>query len=600
MSNRPLATYGLLGDTRTAALVDDGGSVDWLCLPHFDGEAVFARLVAGDDGGHFKLGPAVDTAPTARRYRPGTNVIETEWTIDGARLRLTEGMVSEVVGRLLPTMCLVRRLEAEGAPVRATVAFDPRFGAERTRPRMRRSSGALVCSDGRVALSLTGDAPPEGELVVEPGRPVTFVLGAAHRGPLTHVPPPDGWQALVADEEHWRRWSALLDNDGPFAAAVERSLITLRLLTYAPSGAPVAAPTTSLPEDLGGVRNWDYRYAWPRDACIGIGAFLGVGNDVEARAFLYWLLHAGRVERPRLPPVLTVHGRPVPPEHELPWPGYAGSRPVRVGNGARGQHQLDSYGWVLDAMWNLTQSGHPLYRETWRIGQALADFVAAHWREPDAGIWEERDEPEHHVHSKLMGWLALDRATRIATTHRTASRRVRRWIAERDAVSDDVLRHGFDPARDTFVRAYGRPDVDAALLILPVLEFDADAVGTIEAVRRELGAGGPFVYRYRPGDDGVEGGEGAFLPCSFWLVQALAATGEVDEAVELLEQLLDVAGPLGLFAEEADPGTGALLGNYPQALTHAALVQAALAVRAATTGPATTPAPARMPRERRA
>ena len=429
------------------------------------------------------------------------------------------------------------------------------------------------------------------------------MLTAAHRGPLTLVPPAAGWDALMADEAGWRRWSAGIDSGGLFAGPVERSLITLRLLTYSPSGAPVAAATTSLPEELGGDRNWDYRYAWPRDASIGIGAFLGAGLDEQARAFLYWLLHASRLERPRLPALLTLHGRRVPPEREVgEWAGYRGSRPVRFGNGARDQHQLDNYGWVLDAMWLLVRAGHGLYGETWRIAMGLADHVAAHWRRPDAGLWEVRGEPAHYVHSKLMAWLALDRALRIAGSHRTPVRRRSRWTAERAAIAADVITNGVDPARGVFVRAYGRRDLDAALLVLPLLGLEPprspSVVGTIEAVQRELSAGGPLLYRYPPGADGLAGGEGAFLPCSFWLAQALAATGAVDEAVGLVEQLQGLAGPLGLYAEEADPASGDLLGNYPQALTHAALVQSVLAIRDATTGRAAGRARSRTPRGR--
>lgn len=349
----------------------------------------------------------------------------------------------------------------------------------------------------------------------------------------------------------------------------------------------MAAPTTSLPEWPGGGRNWDYRYAWPRDASIGIGAFLGVGLEEQARAFLYWLLHATRLQRPRLPSLLTLHGRGVPAERELPWAGYADSTPVRFGNGARDQHQLDNYGWVLDAMWLLVRAGHHLYGETWRAGRALADYIAEHWREPDAGIWEVRGDPAHYVHSKLMGWLGLDRALRIADSHKTSTRRRARWEAARAELGDDVLGNGFDADRRTFVRVYGRSDVDAALLVLPLIGLESSdsprVRGTIDAIRRDLSAGGPLLYRYRRGDDGLDDEEGAFLPCSFWLVQALAHTGAVDEALELFGELLDLAGPLGLFAEEADPATGALLGNYPQAFTHATLVQAALALRDATT-----------------
>jgi GH15 family glucan-1,4-alpha-glucosidase len=607
MSRSPLADLGLLGDTRTAALVDGHGRIAWMCLPHFDGDPVFASLVAGAGGGEFCFGPAHAADVTERRYRPGSTVLETTWRIGAAQLTLTEGMVTEVAGRLFPTMCLVRRLDARGAGVECSIRYDPRFGDHRRAPAIRATNSVLVCSGDGVALSLTVDADVDVQpgrdvgFRVEPGRPVTVALTAAHRGPLTHIAPAEAWSALAEDAARWRRWSSRIDFDGAFAEAVERSLITLRLLTYSPSGAPVAAPTTSLPEQLGGSRNWDYRYAWPRDASIGIGAFLGVGLDDPARAFLYWLLHASRLDRPRLPALLTIHGRRVPPERELPWPGYGDSRPVRFGNGAAGQHQLDNYGWVIDAMWLLVRAGHRLYGETWRAGAAMADHVAERWREPDAGLWEVRGEPAHYVHSKLMAWLALDRALRVADTHRTTAPRKSRWAAARADIAADVRANGIDHDRGTFVRAYGRRDLDAALLILPLLGLEPTesplVAGTIDAVRRDLAAGGALLYRYTPGEDGLAGDEGAFLPCSFWLVQALAATGAVDEAGELMADLVQLGGPLGLFAEEARPGTGELLGNFPQAFTHATLVQAALALRDATTDRATPRARHRMRRE---
>jgi GH15 family glucan-1,4-alpha-glucosidase len=607
-ANPAIGDLALLGDTRTAALADGQGRIVWLCLPHFDGEPVFGALIAGPGGGQFRLGPIDRAEVIDRRYRPGSTVLETTWRIGSAEMLLTEGMISDVTASLLPTFCLVRRLEIRGDTTNCALCFDPRFGIERREPHVRSTRTALVCEDQGTALSLTVDrdvALRPGRMqriVLEPDRPLTVVLNAAYRGPLSHVSPEAAWRALAEDDARWRRWSSGIKFDGPYANAVERSLITLRLLTYSPSGAPVAAPTTSLPELLGGGRNWDYRYAWPRDASIGIGAFLGAGLAEQARAFLYWLLHASRLDRPRLPVLLTLHGRPAPSDREIPqWPGYADSRPVRFGNSAREQHQLDGYGWVLDAMWLMVRAGYRLYGETWRAAQALADLVADRWREPDAGLWEVRGEPAHYVHSKLMAWLALDRTLGIANSHKVSAKRRVRWTRERDALRADILANGVDADRGIFVRAYGRTDLDAALLVLPLIGLEPPdsprTIATIAAIRRELAAGGPLLYRYPPGEDGLAGREGAFLPCSFWLVQALAATGAADDATALLENLINLGGPLGLYSEEVDPTTGGLLGNYPQALTHATLIQAALAIREATTDQAATPAQPRTPRE---
>jgi len=587
-----IADYGLVGDTRTAALVSSDGSVDWLCVPRFDGEPVFGSLVGGPAAGAFRLRPVQGGRAVQRRYRTDTATLETTWSSGDALLTLPAAMVAEVAGRTLPSTLLVRRLTVEGAPVEAVVDFDPRLGEQHRRPRVSRRSHGLVCEWGSLAISLDSDAdvPIEvGEptsVTVTPDRPVTLVMAMAYREPLIFVDPSVAWDLVAEDESRWRAWCAEIDGDLPFRDSVVRSLLTLRLLTYSPSGAPVAAPTTSLPEDPGGTRNWDYRYAWPRDASIGVAAFLAAGKPLEAHLFLGWLLHASRLQRPRLPVLFTLDGRHAPRERTLAgWPGYAGSVPVRVGNGAAEQHQLDGYGWVVDAAWVLVKAGHRLSSETWRVMRGFADLVARRWREPDAGIWEVRDTPAHHVHSKLMGWLALDRALRIAETHRARPAQRRRWLDARDAIAADVRAHGFDPVHNRYTRSYGSTDVDAAVLVLPLLGIE-DArshrvIGTVDAIRKELSAGGPLVYRYPPGRDGLPGGEGAFLPCSFWLVQALALTGRRDEAVDLFTELLRHVNPLGLLPEEMEPVTGAYLGNYPQALTHAALVQAALALRTA-------------------
>jgi hypothetical protein len=386
---RRIEDYGLLGDTRTAALVASDGAIDWLCVPRFDGQPVFARLVGGPAAGRFRMGPAGAATVIARRYRPDTATLETTWDTPGGRLTLTEGMIADVRGRLLPSSLLVRRLTAVGGLVDTVIEFDPRLGEHHRSPRIEHRGDVVVCSWSTIALALRSCPATPTEpgrptrLTITPGRTLTVACSVADREPLIYVDPDAAWAALAADEHAWQTWCADIDGDLPHRDAVARSLLTLRLLTYSPSGAPVAAPTTSLPEDPGGIRNWDYRYAWPRDASIGIGAFLGVGKLDEARHFVAWLLHASRLDRPRLPVLLTLHGRHPTAERELDgWPGYARSRPVRVGNGAADQHQLDGYGWVLDAAWLLTNAGHRLYSETWRAMRGFADEVAKRWRQP--------------------------------------------------------------------------------------------------------------------------------------------------------------------------------------------------------------------------
>ncbi|NUS36480.1 MAG: glycoside hydrolase family 15 protein [Pseudarthrobacter sp.] len=561
-----------------------------MCAPTFDGEPVFGALLGGAAAGHFLAGPVGPAELLRRRYRGNTATVETTWSSRGGRLTLTEAMVAEVSGALLPATLLVRRLAAHQAPVAAVVRCTPRLGETHREPRVSRRGRDIAYEWGPLALSLgssEGCPLPHGDeqlLMVHPGHPVTLVLAIAYGEPLIHVDPEAAWELVRADERRWEAWAAEVDSSIPFREEVLRSLLTLRMLTFSPSGAPVAAPTTSLPEDPGGMRNWDYRFAWPRDASIGVAAFLHAGKANEALNFLGWLLHASRLQRPRLPALLTLSGLPVPRERELrAWPGYSGSVPVRTGNGAAGQHQLDGYGWVLDAAWVLVQGGHRLYSETWRAMRGFADLVAANWPVPDAGIWEIRDDAAHHVHSKLMAWLALDRALRIGSSHHMGRRQRRRWESALARLGTEIRAKGIDPARGTYTRTYGSADLDAALLVLPLIGLEDPAAEvvrrTVDAVRDELGAGGPLLYRYPPGQDGLQGGEGAFLPCSFWLVQALAVTGRGTEARETFCSLLALASPLGLFSEELDPASGAFLGNYPQALTHAALVQAALALR---------------------
>jgi GH15 family glucan-1,4-alpha-glucosidase len=590
----PIGDYGLIGDTRSAGLVAPDGSVDWWCAPRFDDPPIFGRLVGGDEAGWFSIGPSEAADVVGRAYRPGTVTLTTTWAVEGGELELADCLVAEVDGRFLPATVLVRQLTARGRAVRAHSHLAPRFGYDRQPPRrIRRRAGALVCEGRDLAIAVTSNGPTvemdhSVDFEVRPSEPVTITITAARRSMLIVVPPVVAVAEVARDEAGWRAWAAGIEAP-THRDAVVRSLMTLQLLTYSPSGAPVAAPTTSLPERVGGCRNWDYRYAWPRDASIGIAAFLAAGKPQEARTFLAWLLHASRLARPRLPVLFTLDGRPGPAERQLDgWPGYAGSRPVRVGNAAARQHQLDGYGWVVDAAWLLTDAGHRLYGETWRAVAAFADQVAATWTQPDAGIWEKRGDPAHHVHSKLMAWLALDRATQIAVARGDRRRhRQQRWINARDALAHDIRSRGFHPAQYAYTAAYGSTDLDAAVLVLPLLDIEPPrsprVIHTVDAIRRELSAGGPLLYRYPPGTDGLGGGEGAFLPCSFWLVQALGRIGRPDEAAALLDELLPLGGPLGLYGEEMDPVTGEHLGNYPQALTHAALVQAALSLTSAAT-----------------
>ena len=589
---------GLVGDTRTAALLGPGGTVEWLCLPRFDSEPVFGGLVGGPAAGAFTIAPShAGWILAGRRYRRCSAILETVWSVPSAEVVLTEGMLPESRSRLLPPTIFVRRVEVRGGPVEVTITYRPRMQVAGHKRRVSRRRDMLVINWGRLAVGLTstiGVVVPDVPLtvVVQPGEPLVFVLAAADAEPLVQVGPAFASELLEEADRWWQAWSSEIEETSGFHGAVVRSAITLRLLTYAPSGAPVAAPTTSLPEELGGGRNWDYRFAWARDASIGMSAFLGLGRTSEARAFLYWLLHAGRLSRPNLPCMFTLDGIDAPDEKVLEgWPGFGDSTPVRVGNSAAQQHQLDAYGWVIDAVWNYSQAGGEVFGELWRMVAGLADTVATLWQEPDSGIWEVRGAQRHYVHSKLMAWMALDRALRMASLHRTRSRRVDRWHVERDRLAVELRAKGVDHERNRYRRAYGAEDLDAALLLLPVTGFaepdNPIVTKTIAAIAEEVSADGPLLYRYQPGADGLDGGEGAFLVCSFWWAQALATTGRIDEASELLTDLVAIATPLGLFGEEVDPSTGAHLGNFPLAFSHATFLQAVASLAQPTRPPRT-------------
>lgn len=575
-----IGDYGLIGDTRTAALLSSRGSLDWLCFPRFDSPPLFGRLVGGAGGGTFAV-ELDEVREVRRRYREGSAVQETEFETATGGATSTDGMVADTGGRLLPQALLVRRLSCRAGSLRGHVVFDPRRDWNAVPERAERRNGVLHCTWGPVVATL--GSVPALELV--PGRAEAFelaagdelvlALGLDHRGPAVLVDPVAAVRELERTDAWWRRWSGGLRLPASGEEAVRRSLITLRLLTYAPSGAPIAAPTTSLPEIPGGSKNWDYRYAWIRDASMGVSAFLSAGSTAEPKAFLWWMLHASRRSRPDLRVVYDLLGGERIVEREVPeLAGYEGARPVRVGNAAAEQFQIDAYAWMIDAGWAFLRSTGDLFGETWRALRGHADLLAERWSDADHGIWEMRGEPRHYVHSKLMAWVGLDRAIRIAVRLGAGKRRLARWAEARRRVQEDVRERGYDASLGSYVQTYGDGRLDASLLSMPVTGIEpVDSLrmrSTVAAVRDRLGAGGPLIYRFDPD------GEGAFLPCSFWLSRALAAVGSVDEAHEVFEEACALATDLGLFAEMMDPGTRSHTGNFPQAFTHAALVEAAV------------------------
>jgi GH15 family glucan-1,4-alpha-glucosidase len=577
----PLEGYALVGDMHAAALVGADGSIDWCCLPRFDSDACFAALLGGPEHGRWSLAPRSPPRRTARRYREGTLVVETELEIDGGLLRLTDFMPPR---RREPI--LVRIAEAVRGRVELEMDLAPRFGYGLHAPWVRAAEGGASLVSGPDALTLTATAPlalerdrVRAHLALDRGSRASFVL-AWH--PSHERPPPatDPARALEETERFWREWSDRCAFEGPHHDAVVRSLLTLKALTYAPTGGIVAAPTTSVPERLGGVRNWDYRYCWVRDATFTLYSLVVAGYVEEAGAWRDWLLRAAAGTPSQLQTMYGVAGQRRLTEIELPWlPGYEGSRPVRIGNAAAEQLQLDVVGELIDCFHQARRAGLPPSAEGWELQRALVDHLESTWTQPDDGIWEIRSGPSHFTHSKVMAWVAMDRAIAVAEQP-GRSGPVERWKRVRAEIHEEVCRRAYDPERNTFVRSYGSRELDASLLMIPLVGFlppgDRRVRGTVEAVRRDLCDGG-LVLRYRPeaAPDGLPPGEGAFLPCSFWLVDCLGLLGRRDEARALFERLLALRNDVGLLSEEYDVGARRLVGNFPQAFSHVALVNAA-------------------------
>ncbi|MEW2139297.1 glycoside hydrolase family 15 protein [Streptomyces sp. NPDC005409] len=586
---QPIEDYALIGDLMTSALVGRDGSIDWLCLPHFDSAACFAKLLGDEENGHWRIAPA-GAAPseqcTRRAYVDGSLILESYWETETGTVKVTDFMPQRDTAP--DVMRIVEGLDGE-VTVRSTLRL--RFDYGHVVPWVRRTDGHRVAVAGPDSAWFRSEPPvptwgeansTRSEFTVSAGQRVAFVL-TWHPSHEPRPEPVDPYSALEHGLADWRAWTSKCLYEGPYREAVTRSLITLKALTYAPTGGIVAAATTSLPEEIGGVRNWDYRYCWLRDATLTLGSLLATGFLDEARAWRAWLLRAVAGDPADLQIMYGISGERRIPEVELPWlRGYASSAPVRIGNAAVDQLQLDVYGEVLDALHLARAAGIPVERHAWNIQLALLDFLSHNWRRPDEGLWEVRGPRRHFVHSKVMAWVAADRAVRTLEEHPSLPGDVERWRTMRDEVHRDVCEKGFDPERGTFTQYYGSRELDAATLLIPRVGFlpadDPRVIGTVDAVRAELGSSG-LVRRYStegPSVDGLPGDEGAFLACSFWLVDALHLTGRGKEARALFERLLAVRNDVGLLAEEYDPVAGRQLGNFPQAFSHIGLVNTAI------------------------
>ncbi|WP_228991507.1 glycoside hydrolase family 15 protein [Streptomyces sp. DH8] len=587
--------YALIGDMQTAALVCRDGTADWLCLPRFDSHAVFAGLLGTEEHGFWRLGPAraEGTEPALadrRRYRGDSLVLESEWDTPRGTVRVTDFMPPRDGAPQL-----IRIVEGVSGRVPMRSELRMRFSYGRVTPWVHKVDNRTVAVAGPDSVWLDTEAETYGknlttysDFTVGPGDRVAFTISwqPSHHGPPA-LPEPEN--SLEATELFWREWVDQCTYHGPYREAVVRSLITLKALTYAPTGGIVAAPTTSLPEEIGGVRNWDYRYTWLRDAAITLSSLLRTGYREEARAWREWLLRAVAGDPENLQIMYGIAGERELGEAELDWlPGYENSTPVRVGNGAANQLQLDVYGEVTEALHLAHMTG--LTRNDYAMGLQLKliEYLEKHWEEPDEGIWEVRGPRRHFVHSKVMAWVAVDRTIKLVESGDVEGP-LERWRALREDIHRDVCERGYDPERNTFTQSYGSKELDASLLLIPQMGFlppdDKRVIGTIEAIQRELSTEDGFILRYptegeAAGVDGLAGDEGAFLACSFWMADDLAMIGRVDEARRLFEKLLSLRNDLGLLAEEWDSNLQRQVGNFPQAFSHVPLIDTALRLTA--------------------
>ncbi|MDQ1381490.1 MAG: hypothetical protein QOJ71_2209 [Actinomycetota bacterium] len=578
-----LEDYALLGDRRGAALVSRAGSVDWWCAPRFDAPACFAALVGKPENGRFSIAPtAAPTVHTTRRYRPGTMVLETEHATATGRVRVVDCLA---LGHSRPI--LVRLVEGLEGQVDMAVELIVRFDYGSIVPWVRQVEGRWHAIAGPDGLELVTPVRLRGhgvtssaKFTVAAGEQVPFVLGWFPSSEPRRIP--DDAAALVEDTTaHWEGWSARCTFTGEWREPVLRSLLTLEALTFEPTGGIVAAPTMSLPETIRGSRNWDYRYCWMRDATLTLEAFLIGGYQQEALRWREWLLRAAAGDPATLQTMYGVAGERRLTEIELDWLiGYEGSRPVRIGNGAHSQLQLDVYGELLDVLWQAARMGTPPSENTWALALLLLTVLEERWHEPDEGIWEVRGGRRHFTHSKVLCWVAFDRAIAMVEQGRYEGP-VERWREIRAEIHAEVCAKGYHEERGAFTQCFGSDDLDAAALMIPLVGFlpgnDRRVVSTLDAINRELTVDG-LVRRYDPTNarlDGIGEAEGVFLPCTFWMIEALVLAGRRDDARALFERMLGLANDLGLYSEEYDVDAQRLLGNFPQAYTHLALVAAA-------------------------
>ncbi len=580
----PIEDYALIGDLHTAAVVGRDGSIDWLCLPHFDSGACFARLLGTEDHGYWRITPVGPVTASRRTYRDGTLVLDTELDTEQGTVRITDCMpIREDHPQVVRVVEGVRGT----VPVRMEMAV--RFDYGEAVPWVTRNDHLLTATAGPNAVALWTRAETHGErlrtvadLTVREGQQIPFVLTwyPSHQSPPR---PQDPWYLVASTEEWWRAWASVCTYRGDYQEAVLRSLVTLKALTYEPTGGIVAAATTSLPEALGGNRNWDYRYCWLRDATLTLESLMRGGYHAEAMAWRDWLLRAAAGDVSKLQIMYGASGERRLDEWEVGWlPGYEGSVPVRVGNAAAGQYQLDVYGEVMSALYSACQVDGVHSRAIWDLQMKLVEFLEEGWKQPDDGIWEVRGPRRHFTHSKVMAWVAVDRAVRTMAMWPDLPGPIDRWRALRDDIHAEVCEKGYNSDKRAFTQYYGCDQLDASVLMMPLVGFlpptDPRVVSTVEAIQRELVDQG-FVLRYRTADDGavdgLSGREGAFLACSFWLADCLHMIGRVDESRSLFERLLDLRNDVGLLSEEYDPVAGRLVGNFPQAFSHVSLVNTA-------------------------